>query len=46
MICQGCEIWEENLRLRKEIERLAREKTDLEIENGKLRRRLALYEKI
>ena len=46
MTCQRCEIWEENQRLRKEIERLAREKTDLEIENGKLRRRLALHEKI
>jgi hypothetical protein len=46
MICWGCGIWEENQRLRAEVERLRGEKAQLEIENGKLRRRLALYEKI
>jgi regulator of replication initiation timing len=38
MICQGCEIWEENLQLRAEVERLREEKAQLEIENGKLKR--------
>jgi transposase len=46
MICRGCGIWEENQRLRAEVERLRGEKAQLEIENGKLRRRLALHEKI
>lgn len=46
MICQGCKVWQENLRLKSEVEALRGEKTALEIELGKLRKKLALYENI
>ena len=46
MICAGCEIWEEYQKLRAEAEQLRKEKAELEIENGKLKRRLALYESV
>lgn len=46
MICQGCKIWEENLQLKAEIEQLRKEKAELEIENGKLKRQLAVYETV
>ena len=51
MICSGCEIWEENQRLRTENselrEQLAQRNeriAELEIQNGKLKRRLSIYE--
>ena len=46
MICSGCKIWEEYQKLRVEVVRLRKEKAELEIEVGKLKRRLALYESI
>ena len=52
MICSGCEIWEENERLRAEnselkeqIARLREQATQLEVHNEKLKRRLVLCEK-
>ena len=51
MICPGCEIWAENKELGMEISQLEAELArrderifQLEVENGKLKRRLALYE--
>jgi len=44
MICSGCEIWEENERLRAEVAQLREQIAQLEIQNGKLKRRLVLYE--
>jgi regulator of replication initiation timing len=46
MICSNCEIWQKYQRLETEVKQLRKEKADLEIENGKLKRRLALYESI
>lgn len=46
MICPGCPIWEENERLRAEIEQLGTQIAQLEIQNGKLKRQLALYQSI
>ena len=39
MICPGCEVWEENERLKAELVRLR-------VENGKLKRQLALYQSV
>ena len=44
MICSGCKIWEEYQKLKAEAEQLRKEKAELEIENRKLKRRLALNE--
>lgn len=53
MICSGCEIWEEyrelkaeNAELRAKLSEQEEHLTQLEIENGKLKRRLALYESV
>jgi len=53
MICPNCEIWEENQKLMAENEQLKAELSkrgerlaQLEIENGKLKRQLALYQGI
>jgi regulator of replication initiation timing len=46
MICSNCEIWQKYQRPETEVKQLRKEKADLEIENGKLKRRLALYESI
>jgi len=46
MICQGCSIWEENERLRAENTQLKERIAQLEVQNGKLKRQLALYQNI
>jgi transposase len=46
MICPGCEIWEENERLRAENAELREQNAELKMQNGKLKRRLVLYENV
>lgn len=46
MICSGCEIWQENEKLKAEVAQLRKEKAELEVLNGKLKRQLSLYESV